>query len=62
MCDPQRLKQLEDENRKLTDANGHLKAELDFLKMHPVFVAGLKGENASMRLSWRHTNLFRRKL
>jgi len=37
MCEPERWKQLEDENRRL-------KAELEFLKMHPVFVAGLKGE------------------
>jgi len=38
------LKQLEDENRTLRQANARLKAELDFLKLHPVFVAGLKGE------------------
>jgi hypothetical protein len=44
VCEPQRLKQLEDENRELTQANAHLREELEFLKMHPVLVAGLKGE------------------
>ena len=44
MCDPQRLKQLEEENCELTQTNARLKAELDFLKKHPVVLAGIKGE------------------
>jgi hypothetical protein len=44
MCNSQRLKQLEDENRELERSNAALKAELELLKMHPVFLAGLKGE------------------
>ena len=44
MCDPQRLKQLEDENHQLKQTNKDLKDKLEFMKMHPVLVAGLKGE------------------
>ena len=44
MCDPKRFKQLEDENRELKQINAAIRMELDFLKMHPVFLAGLKGE------------------
>ena len=44
MCDLQRLKQLEEENRELTQTSAGLKAELDFLKKHPVVLAGIKGE------------------
>lgn len=44
MCDPQRLRQLEDENRELTETNARLHAELELLKTHPVFLAGILGE------------------
>jgi hypothetical protein len=44
VCDPQRLKQLEDENRELTKTNARLKNELDCIKKHPVLLAGIKGE------------------
>jgi len=44
MCDSQRLKQLEDANSALRETNAQLKAEIDFLKKHPVFAAGIKGE------------------
>ena len=44
VCDPQRLKQLEHETRELTETNARLHAELDLLKTHPVFLAGILGE------------------
>jgi hypothetical protein len=44
VCDPKRLKQLEDENHELIEANARLAAELNLLKKHPVLAAGIRGE------------------
>jgi hypothetical protein len=50
MFEPGRLAQLQDENGKLRIANSHLKVELEFLRMHPVFLAGLTGETLICKL------------
>ena len=44
MCDPIRLKQLEDENCELKQSIAIIKAELVLLKTHLILLAGLRGE------------------
>ncbi len=42
--EPDGLQKLQNENRVLRETNDALKIELDFLKLHPVFAAGIRGE------------------